>query len=36
MKGNTEATYETVKKMRGDWGNVKSRTFKEEAEEREA
>ena len=23
MSGNTEATYETVKKMRGDWGNVK-------------
>ena len=26
MKGNTEATYETVKKMRGDWGNVKPYT----------
>ena len=26
MSGNTEATYETVKKMRGDWGNVKPYT----------
>ena len=26
MNGNTEATYETVKKMRGDWGNVKPYT----------
>ena len=26
MSRNTEATYETVKKMRGDWGNVKPYT----------
>ena len=26
MSGNTEATYETVKKMRNDWGNVKPYT----------
>ena len=26
MNGNTEATYEAIKKMRGDWGNVKPYT----------
>ena len=26
MKGNTEATYETIKKIRNDWGNVKPYT----------
>ena len=26
MKGNTKATYETIKKIRNDWGNVKPYT----------